>query len=117
MRRVLTRLLPEDRPSIEKRNCKQRDNNERPKYQSVCVSFLSAALALIGFLQVAVQHLAAPAGELSFITLFYGNEGAKFPGKLEQELLVSRSSTQPEGATLKSITTDWHENEHEYPRS
>jgi hypothetical protein len=90
MRRVLTRLLPEDRPSIEKRNCKQRDNNERPKYQSVCVSFLSAAFSLIGFLQVAVQHLAAPAGELSFITLFYGNEGVKFPGK--QEFLVSRSS-------------------------
>ena len=93
MRRVLTRLLPEDRPSIEKRNCKQRDNNERPKYQSVRVSFLSAAFSLIGFLQVAVQHLAAPAGELSFITLFYGNGGVKFPGKLEQEFLVSRSSS------------------------
>jgi hypothetical protein len=93
MRRVLTKLLPEDHPSIEKRTCKQRDNNERPKYQSVRVSFLSAAFSLIGFLRVAVQHIAAPAGGLSFITLFYGNDGARFPRKLEQEFLASRSTS------------------------
>jgi hypothetical protein len=82
MRCVLTKLLPEDHPSIEKRNCKQWDNSERPKYQSVRVSFLSAAFSLIGFLQTAVQHIAAPGGELSFITFFYGNEGARFPRKI-----------------------------------
>src|SRR6266566_804902 len=37
------KLLPEDHPSIEKRSCKRRDNNERPKYQNVRVSFSSAA--------------------------------------------------------------------------
>src|SRR4030095_5959745 len=35
MSRALTKLLPEDHPSIEKRSCKRRDNNERPKYQNV----------------------------------------------------------------------------------
>jgi hypothetical protein len=78
MRCVLTKLLPGDHPSIEKRNCKQRDNNERPKYQNMRVAFLSAAFSLIEFLQMAVQHIAAPGGRLSFITLFYGNEGARF---------------------------------------
>jgi hypothetical protein len=89
MRRVLTKLLPEDHPSIEKRNYKQRNNNERPKYQSVRVSSLSAAFSLIGFSRVAVEHIAAPNGELSSITLYYGNDGARFHRKLEQGFSLS----------------------------
>jgi hypothetical protein len=42
---------------------------------------------------VAVQHIDAPAGGLSFVTLFYGNDGVRFPRKLEQEFLASRSSS------------------------
>src|SRR6266480_7426685 len=41
MRRALTKPLLEDHPSVEKRSCKRRDNNERPKYQNVRVSFSS----------------------------------------------------------------------------
>src|SRR4029453_17818117 len=41
MRRALTKLLLEDHRSVEKRSCKRRDNNERPKYQNVRVSFSS----------------------------------------------------------------------------
>jgi hypothetical protein len=52
MRRALTKLLPEDHPSIEKRSCKRRDNNERPKYQNVRVSFSSAAFSFDSVLAV-----------------------------------------------------------------
>jgi hypothetical protein len=53
MRRTLTKLLSEDHPLIEKRSCKRRDNNERPRYQNVCVSFSSAALSFDSVLAVA----------------------------------------------------------------
>src|SRR6266496_2353991 len=52
MRRALTKLLPEDHPSIEKRSCKRRDSNERPKYQNVRVSFSSAAFSFDSVLAV-----------------------------------------------------------------
>jgi hypothetical protein len=58
MRRALTKQLLEDHPSIEKRSRKRRDNNERPKYQNVCVSSSSG---LIRFLHLAAPHIAVPA--------------------------------------------------------
>jgi hypothetical protein len=64
MRRALTKLLPEDHQSFGTRSYKRRDNNERPKYQNVHVSFSSSAFFLIRFLQLAAQHIAAPAGGL-----------------------------------------------------
>jgi hypothetical protein len=42
MPRALTKLLPEDHRSVEKQSCKRQDNNGRPKYQNVCISFWSA---------------------------------------------------------------------------
>lgn len=42
------------------------------------------ALFLIRFLQLSARHIAAPAGGmLSFVTLFYGNDGTKFPNILQ----------------------------------
>src|SRR6266566_2783452 len=52
MRHALTQLLPEDHRSIEKRSCKRRDNNERPEYQNVRVSFSSAAFSFDSVLAV-----------------------------------------------------------------
>src|SRR6266567_4772490 len=43
MRHALTSLLPGDHLSIEKRNCKRRDSNERPICQNVSFSLSSAA--------------------------------------------------------------------------
>src|SRR4030095_13554217 len=45
MPHALTKLLLEDHRSVEKRSCKWRDNNERPKYQNVRVSFSSSLLS------------------------------------------------------------------------
>ena len=88
MLRALTQLLPEDHWLIEKRSCKRRDSNERPKYQNVRVSFLSMALFLIRFLQLSEQHIAAPAGGvLSCVTLFYGKEETKFHEKQSERRL------------------------------
>jgi hypothetical protein len=92
MRRALTKLLLEDHLSIAKRRCKRQDNNEQPKYQSVRVLFLSAAFSLIEFSRAAVQHIAAPSEELSSITLFYGNEGARFPINLSGGLVPSQQT-------------------------
>jgi hypothetical protein len=46
MLRALAELPPGDHRSIEKRICKRRANNERPKYQTVRVSFSSAGFFL-----------------------------------------------------------------------
>jgi hypothetical protein len=82
MRRTLTKLLSEDHPLIEKRSCKRRDNNERPKYQNVRVSFSSAALSFDSVLAVArAEHCRSGWGVLSFVSSFYGNRGAKFPAE------------------------------------
>jgi hypothetical protein len=82
MRRALTKLLPEDHPSIEKRSSKRRDNNERPKYQNVRVSFSSAAFSSDSVLAVGrAPNCRSGWGELSFVTLFYGNRGTKLPDK------------------------------------
>src|ERR1043166_1085694 len=66
MRRALAQLLPVDHRSIEKRNYKQRDNNERPNYRNVRFSVSSSAF----FSVIAVS--------LVWFTSFYGNDGAKF---------------------------------------
>src|SRR5919108_2476678 len=42
MRRALAKLLPEDHRSVEKQSYKRQDNNDRPNYQNVRVSFWSA---------------------------------------------------------------------------
>jgi hypothetical protein len=87
MRRALTKLLPEDHPSIEKRSCKRRDNNERPKYQNVRVSFSSAAFSFDSVLAVGgAAHRRSGwlrLGVLSFVTSFYGNGGMEFPDKIQ----------------------------------
>jgi hypothetical protein len=77
MLRALTKLLPEDRPSTEKRRRKRRDNNERPKYQNVHVSlqaFFFGSVLLVG----RAAHYRSDWGVLSFITSFYGTDGGKF---------------------------------------
>jgi hypothetical protein len=80
MRRTLTKLLSEDHPLIEKRSCKQRGNNDRPKYQNVRVSFSSAALSFDSVLAFGrAANCRSGWGVLSLITSFYGNGGAKFP--------------------------------------
>jgi hypothetical protein len=80
MRRALTKLLPEDHPSIEKRSCKRRDNNERPKYQNVRVSFSSVSFFFDSVLAVGrAAHCRSGWGVLSSITSFYGNGRTKFP--------------------------------------
>jgi hypothetical protein len=80
MRRVLTKLLPEDHQSLETRSCKQRNNSERPSYQNVPVSLSSAAFFFDSFLQLPAQHITAPPGSwFHFVTSFYGNGGTKFP--------------------------------------
>jgi hypothetical protein len=83
MLRALTKLLPEDRPSTEKRRYKRRDNNERPKYQNVHVSlslpaFFFGSVLLIG----RAAHGRPDWKVLSFIISFYGNDGTKFPDKV-----------------------------------
>src|SRR5918996_4529787 len=52
MRRALAKLLPEDHRSVEKQSCKRRDNNGRPKYQNVCLSFWSAAFVFDSVLAI-----------------------------------------------------------------
>src|SRR4029453_837633 len=52
MRRALAKLLPEDHRSVEKQNCKRQDNNGRPKYQNVCISFCSAAFVFDSVLAI-----------------------------------------------------------------
>src|ERR671919_290562 len=52
MRRALAKLLPEDRRSVEKQSCKRQDNNGRPKYQNVCISFWSAAFVFDSVLAI-----------------------------------------------------------------
>jgi hypothetical protein len=87
MRRALTKLLPEDHPSIEKRSSKRRDNNERPKYQNVRLSFSSGFS--FGSCTWPRRTLPFQLGVLSFVTSFYGNGGTKFPkiaGQLEPSL-------------------------------
>jgi hypothetical protein len=104
MRRALTKLLPEDHPSIEKRSCKRRDNNERPKYQNVRVSFSSAAFSFDSVLAVGgAAHRRSGwlrLGVLSFVTSFYGNGGTKFPDKIEAvgKLAESYEYTNTSGA-------------------
>jgi hypothetical protein len=79
MRRVLRKLLPEDHQSLETRSYKRRNNNERPSYQNVRVSFSSAAIFFDSLLQLPARHITALAGGLiSFVTSFYGNGGTKF---------------------------------------
>jgi hypothetical protein len=56
MRRVLRKLLPEDHQSLETRSCKRRNNNERPSYQNVRVSFSSAAFFFDSLLQLRAAH-------------------------------------------------------------
>ena len=41
-----------------------------------------------------MQRIAAPSGELSSITLFYGNEEAKFPGNLVARFAFSLSNAK-----------------------
>src|SRR4029453_18813584 len=90
MRRALTKLLLEDHRSVEKRSCKRRDNNERPKYQNVRVSFSSAALSFDSVLAVGrAAHYRSGWGKLSFVTSFYGNGGTKFPEKSESIAVTS----------------------------
>jgi hypothetical protein len=77
MSRALTKLLPEDHPSIEKRSCKRRDNNERPKYQNVRVSFSSAAFFFDSVLAVGpAAHCRSGRRVPSFVTMFSGIGGA-----------------------------------------
>jgi hypothetical protein len=52
MRRALTKVLPEDRQWFVKPSCKSRNNNERPQYQNVCVSFWSAAFVFDSVLAI-----------------------------------------------------------------
>src|SRR4029453_5625011 len=52
MRRALVKLLPEDHRSVEKQSCKRQDNNGRPKYQNVCISFCSAAFVFDSVLAI-----------------------------------------------------------------
>ena len=52
MRRTLVKLLPEDHRSVEKQSCKRQDNNGRPKYQNVCISFWSAAFVFDSVLAI-----------------------------------------------------------------
>jgi hypothetical protein len=52
MRRALVKLLPEDHRSVEKQSCKRQDNNGRPKYQNVCISFWSAAFVFDSVLAI-----------------------------------------------------------------
>src|SRR5438132_4837576 len=90
MRRALTQLLPGDHRSIEKRSCKRRDSNERPNYQNVSFS-LSSAASFFDWPQsrcFSLLRLVFP-----FLTLFYGNDGTKFPKKAERRLSLSSNST------------------------
>ena len=52
MPRALITLLPEDHRSVEKQSCKRQDNNGRPKYQNVCISFWSAAFVFDSVLAI-----------------------------------------------------------------
>jgi hypothetical protein len=68
MPRALAQLLPEDHPSIEKRSCKRRDNNERPKYQNVRVSFSSVSFFFDSVLAVGrAAHCRSGWGVLSLV--------------------------------------------------
>jgi hypothetical protein len=68
MPRALTQLLPEDHRSIEKRSCKRRDNNERPKYQNVRVSFSSVSFFFDSVLAVGrAAHCRSGWGVLSLV--------------------------------------------------
>ena len=52
MRRTLVKLLPEDHRSVEKQSCIRQDNNGRPKYRNVCISFWSAAFVFDSVLAI-----------------------------------------------------------------
>src|SRR6266487_487425 len=89
MRRALTQLLPEDHRSIEKRSYKRRDSNERPNYQNVSFSLLSAA----SFFDWSQPHcLSLLRLVFPFLISFYGNGGTKFQKKAERRLSLSSSS-------------------------
>src|SRR6266566_5186639 len=109
MRRALTQLLPEDHRSIEKRSCKRRDSNERPNYQNVSFS-LSSAASFFDWPQshcFSLLRLVFP-----FLTLFYGNDGTKFPKKAERRLSLSSNSparrTNAENRGI-SVNTNGHD--------
>src|SRR6266480_4810921 len=78
MRRASTKLLPEDRRSIEQRSCKRRDSNERPNYQNVSFSLSSAASFFDWSQMVDVSLLES----FPFLTSFYGTAKRKFPKTL-----------------------------------
>jgi hypothetical protein len=84
MRRALRKLLPEDRPSVEKRSCKWWGNNERPKYQNAGVSLAAFFFESI-FVVGGAAYCRSGWGVLSFVTSFYGNGGTKFPNKASAE--------------------------------
>src|SRR6188472_1738245 len=52
MRHALAKLLPEDHRSVEKPSCIRQDNNGRPKYQNVCISFWSVAFVFDSVLAI-----------------------------------------------------------------
>jgi hypothetical protein len=90
MRRALTKLLPEDHQSLETRSCKRRNNSERPSYQNVPVSVSSAAFFFdLFFAAVRAAHYRSAWKLVSFVTSFYGDEGAKFPAKSESIAVTS----------------------------
>jgi hypothetical protein len=93
MRRALTKLLPEDHQSLETRSCKRRNNSERPSYQNVPVSVSSAAFFFdLFFAAVRAAHYRSAWKLVSFVTSFYGDEGAKFPAKSESIAVTARIS-------------------------
>jgi hypothetical protein len=96
MRRALAQLLPVDHRSIEKRNYKQRDNNERPNYRNVRFSVSSSAF----FSVIAVS--------LVWFTSFYGNDGAKFSqyDSARHKLLPGGASLTVFGTSLCWLKTD-----------
>src|SRR6266567_5477996 len=108
MRRALTQLLPEDHRSIEKRSYKRRDSNERPNYQNVSFSLLSAA----SFFDWSQPHcLSLLRLVFPFLISFYGNGGTKFSKKAERRLSLSSSSPARRGNTENrgiSVTTNVH---------
>src|SRR5467141_3414528 len=107
MHRALTPLLPEDHRSIEKRSCKRRDSNERPNYQNVSFSLSSTA----SFFDWSQSHCFSLLRLLfPFLTLFYGNDGTKFPKKAERRIEpLSSSSPARRGQYGKSGNLCHHE--------
>jgi hypothetical protein len=91
MRHALTKLLSEDHQSLETRRCKRRNNNERPKYQTVHASFSSAAFFFDSVFAAVRAELRLKRGFI--VTSFYGNNGAKFRDKSDS-IAASRFSDE-----------------------